>query len=170
MKINFLLAFLFLASACALSQESNPKIGSEKGVKNKLIRIKNALPDLKKNLTERDENFPDSCIVKLKMGNGIVIFKEDEVDKTQSLTIRYSQSNFSGSRADYQSHYKTLSRLIKSVFGTGYLSKASEKKNIWETIFYQSDKDEFNSPVRLLLKYSFILIFPSITITIYSRP
>jgi len=165
-KKTILFFLLFLFALVLKAQE--PKIGSEKGIKEKLMRIKKALPDLKKNLTKRDENFPDDYVVKMEMGNGIVLFREDAEEKTQSITIRYTPSYFSGSVTDYQSYYKTLSGLIKEVFGSRYISNASEMKNSWETNFYLPGKDRSRPTVSIMLSCSWVLGLLNITIDIYS--
>ena len=65
--------------------QDNPKIGTEKGVKEKFIRIKNGLPDIKKNLTVQDEMWVNERNVKFEMGNGLIIYEEDEENNDQYL-------------------------------------------------------------------------------------
>lgn len=169
---TFFLLFQLLVSGICGAQETNQKIGSEKGVKEKLMRIKKGLPDMKKNLTRQDENFTDTYNVKFDMGNGIVLFREDEDEKEQSLTIRYTPSYFSGTVAEYQQYYKTLVGMIREVFGPGYESRSTEKDKIWETRFYQAGKDTYGSPVSINISCSWVLasLGPNITIDIYSKP
>jgi hypothetical protein len=169
--IKYVLFAAILLFTVTLSAQTNPKIGTEKGVKEKLIRIKNGLPDIKKNLTKRDETFVDEYNVKFEMGNGIVLFNEDEEDHDQSLTIRCTSSYFSGTVADYQNYYKTLVTMIKEVFGPGYEFSTTDKEKSWSTAFFQKGKDVFTSPVRIDIKCDWILesLGPSISIEVWSK-
>jgi hypothetical protein len=169
--IKYCLLACTLLISIILTAQTNPKIGSEKGVKEKLIRIKNALPDIKKNLTKRDENFVETYNVKFEMGNGIVLFDEDEEDHDQSLTIRYTGSYFSGTIADFQNYYQSLVAMIKEVFGPNYESTVSNKEKSWSTSFFMKGKDAFTSPVRIHIQCDWILesLGPGITLEIHSK-
>lgn len=160
-----------LITFCIHAQD-NPKIGTEKGVKEKLIRIKNGLPDIKKNLTKKDEMWADQYNVKFEMGNGIVLFEEDEDEGEQSLLIRYNKSFFSGSVADYQNYYKTLVSIFKEVFGATYDSEKTEKEKEWQTIFYIKGSDALNSRIRISITCNWMFdssLGPNIEIRISGR-
>ncbi|HYM95396.1 MAG TPA: hypothetical protein VET23_14760 [Chitinophagaceae bacterium] len=168
MKRAIILPLLIPVSFYLKAQE-NPKIGTEKGVKEKLIRIKNGLPDIKKNLTKKDELWENDYNVKFEMGNGMVLFDED--DGEQSLKIRYNKSYFSGSIADYQDYYKALVKMVREVFGAAYDTQSNNKEKKWSTSFYQTRKDIFKSPIRIYVTCSWIFdsLGPDIEIEIYSR-
>jgi len=172
MNRYFLLFSIILITGFCEAQEPNPKIGSEKGVREKLVRIKKGLPDIRKNLTKPDENFTDQYNVKFEMGNGIVIYREEEEDKEQTLTTRKTTSYFSGTVADYQAYYKTLTALIREVFGPDYEVRVSEKDKIWETQFHSKSKTANNqSKVYIMVSCSWVMasLGPGITIDILSR-
>lgn len=166
---NFLfLSALLFYSIILPAQTANPKIGTDKGVKEKLIRIKNGLPDIKKNLTKKDETFGDYN-VKFEMGNGMILFEEDEEEHEQSLLIRYTYSYFSGTKTDYQNYYKTLVDLIKEVFGPGFDSKTFDSESSWSTSFFQKGQQQSESPVRIDIKCGWVLDLLGIDITITSK-
>ena len=52
---NLIILACFFAYTFTAQAQNNPPIGSQKGVKEKFIRIKKGLPDIKKNLTVQDE-------------------------------------------------------------------------------------------------------------------
>lgn len=165
--IKFFLCSLVILSAVSVSAQTNPKIGSEKGIKEKLIRIKKGLPDIKKNLTTPDENFTDDYNVKFDMGNGIIIFEEDEEEKEQSLLIRYTSSYFSGTVAEYQAFYKNLVTMTREVFTPGYEYKETEEGKTLRTVFLEKGKDETSSNTRISLECSWVLESPGPSIHIY---
>lgn len=169
MKLPVSMLLVLLLTGSFLSAQNNPKIGTEKGVKEKLIRIKAGLPDIKKTLTKKDEMWENEYNVKFEMGNGTVLFKEE--DGEQSLKIRYSKSYFSGTATDYQNYYKTLVSLVKEVFGSGYDSSSTNEPKKWAISFYQKGKDVFDSAVRIHISCSWMFesLGPDINIEIYSR-
>jgi hypothetical protein len=169
--LRYLFAAIILTSSNTIQAQNNPKIGSDKGVKEKLTLIKKGLPDIKNNLTKKDELFENEYEVKFEMGNGIVLFNEDEEDHSQSLTIRYTTSYYSGSTADYQNYYKRLVSMIKEVFGPGYDSKETINEKDWSTRFLEKGKDVFTSPTSIFIKCQWILesLGPSINVEIWSK-
>lgn len=162
-----LLPLIALLSVTVSAQTTNPKIGTEKGVKEKLTRIKNGLPDIKKNLTKEDDW--GDIDVKFEMGNGTILFDEDEDDHKQSLSIRYTYSYYSGTTTDYQNYYKTLVVLIKEVFGDGYESKTNDSEKSWSTFFYEKGKRRIDSNISIWIKCSWVLDLLSIDIDISSK-
>ncbi len=167
-----IVSFWCLLIAFCIRAQDNPKIGTEKGVKEKIIRIKNGLPDIKKNLTKKDEMWTDQYNVKFEMGNGIVLFDEDKDDEEQSLLIRYTKSFFSGSAADYQNYYKTLVNLFKEVFGSAYDFQKTKKEKEWQTSLYQKGNNVLNSSIRINITCNWMFESspgPNIEILIYSR-
>lgn len=167
-----IVSFCCLLIAFCIRAQDNPKIGTEKGVKEKIIRIKSGLPDIKKNLTIKDETWADQYNVKFEMGNGIVLFDEDKDDGEQSLLIRYTKSYFSGSAADYQNYYKTLVSMFKEVLGSAYDSEKKEKEKEWQTSFYLKGSDVLNSRIRISITCNWMFNSspgPNIEILIYSR-
>ncbi|MEK7226340.1 MAG: hypothetical protein AAB221_11780 [Bacteroidota bacterium] len=166
-RITILFTCLLLSSF--LFAQNNPKIGTEKGVREKLIRIKNALPDIKKNLTRKNEMWTDEYDVKFDMGNGIILFDED--DGEQSLNIRYTTSYFSGTAADFQNYYKTLTATAKEVFGKTYDYDSTNEEKKWSTSFFEKGKDIFKSRIRIYITCSWMFesLGPDIAIEVYSR-
>ncbi len=71
MKALFTFSLLFISGF--IFAQKPPLIGSEKGVKEKFILIKKGLPDIKKNLTENDENFVEEVSCHHLLGNPCMI-------------------------------------------------------------------------------------------------
>ena len=157
---------LLLFFACSTSAQF-PKIGSDKDAKEKLMIIKKALPDIKKNLTKPDV-YDDMYIVNLEMGNGEIRY--DENDEDQTLEITYSTDYFAGALKDFQNYYKKLAGIIKEVFGSAYELNQYDKEGIWSTEITEKGKDFFGSSIKIELKC--IWLFdpdkPTIEIKIYS--
>lgn len=185
MTKSLIIAFLLLFSIASRSQSNEPKIGSEKGVKEKLMLIKKGLPDIRKNLTTKDEVFENERVVKFEMGDGLVIYEEyddtdfdiDEddtkvnKDKIQELRIRYSKAYFSGAFSEYQNYYIKLISLIKEIFGTAYSFQESKEKNKWQTVFFQKNKSIFTTDITISVTCSMIFedLGPSIDIEFHSK-
>jgi hypothetical protein len=160
-------SILMLTVAFAHAQKL-PPIGSEKGVKEKFMMIKKGLPDIKKNLTKKDEMWENEYNVKFEMGNGIVIFRESEDDQT--LTISFSSDPyFSGTIADFQNYYKKLVSIIGEVFGPAYIQDSKNKEKSWTTSFLEKGKDIFSSNISIFVEISWVLSSPDITIEIVSK-
>ncbi|HWR32133.1 MAG TPA: hypothetical protein VN451_01300 [Chitinophagaceae bacterium] len=172
MKKLIILACI-LAYTITAKAQNNPPIGSQKGVKEKFIRIKKGLPDIKKNLTEQDEMWTDVRNVKFEMGNGLIIYEEDEEEDgvDQYLKIRFTQSYFSGTLTDYQQYYKTLVAMIKEVFGPGFEVSSAEKEKKWSTTIVEKGKDVFNSPIQVYITLDWIIksLGPEIGIEVHSN-
>lgn len=171
--LKYLLLIISLSHLSTLqAQDENPKIGSEKGVKEKLTRIKGGLPDIKKNLTKQDELFTDTYNVTFEMGNGIILFEEDEEEGVQSLIISFSSDYFSGRVKDYQEYYKKLVALIGEVFGSSYASTADNTEKTWSTYFFQKEKGIAGSNTGIGIECNWMFeesIGPEITIEINSK-
>lgn len=155
----------------SISAQENPKIGTQKGVKEKFIRIKNGLPDIKKNLTVQDEMWVNERNVKFEMGNGMIIYEEDEENNDQYLKIRFSHSYFSGTIPDYQDYYKTLVAMLKEVFGPQFKVSSTEKEKKWSTTIVEKGKDVFNSPIQVYITLDWIIesLGPEIGIEVHSN-
>lgn len=154
--IRSLLLAGVLFTVMQLYAQTAPKIGSEKNVKEKLIRIKQSLPDFKKSLVKKDDTFVEEYVVKMEMGNGIILFSEEEDDQ-QTLTIKFSGPvYFSGSVSDFQQYYEKLSGLLKEIFDkTHSYSEKKENKN-WTIQFFAKGKTPFTSPTLITLEVSWI--------------
>ncbi len=162
-----LFSILLLAIVVTHAQKL-PAIGSEKGVKEKFMLIKKGLPDIKKNLTKKDEMWEDQYNVKFEMGNGIVIFAESEDDQT--LTISFSSDPyFSGTVADFQNYYKKLVAMIGEVFGPAYAQETKSKEKSEATTFFEKGKDIFSSKISIIAEVSWVLDRPHITIEVISN-
>lgn len=170
MKKLIILASIFAYTITAQAQ-NNPPIGSQKGVKEKIIRIKKGLPDIKKNLTEQDEMWIEERNVKFEMGNGLILYEEDEENNDQYLKIRFSHSYFSGTLTDYQHYYKTLVAMFKEVFGPGFDISSTEKEKKWNTTIVEKGKDVFNSPIQVYITLDWIVksLGPEIGIEVHSK-
>lgn len=151
--------------------QTNPKIGTEKGVKEKLLRIKNGLPDMKKNLTVKDADWADSYNVKFEMGNGIILFDNHEDRGEQVMTISFDNSYFSGTIPDFQNYYKSLVTMLSEILGNKYISEKNEKAKEWSAIFYPIGYSLFETPVSFTVNCNWMIesIGPTITIEIVSR-
>ncbi|MBS1620717.1 MAG: hypothetical protein JST10_01005 [Bacteroidetes bacterium] len=169
MRIFSLTLLTLLFTCTQLEAQTEPKIGSEKGVKEKLTRIKNGLPDMKKTLTKEDEMWIDQYNVNFEMGNGIVLFKEE--DGLQTMQISYSKSYFSGTVTDYQNYFKVLAGYIKNIFGNSYDSDSTNTSKKWVTTFFQKGKDKSKSPITVHLSCNWMLkdLGPEIEIAVCSR-
>lgn len=165
-KIVSVLMFLLMMNIC--NSQALPKIGSEKGVKEKFILIKKGLPDIKRNLINRDKTFTDEYIVKFEMGNGIVNFEES--DENESLTISFSsRPYFSGTITDFQNYYNKLVTIVTEVFGTTHTSSIEKTNTSWTTTFFEKDKDQSSSKTYIRLAVSWILDDPHISIDVVSN-
>lgn len=167
-KMKPLVTLLALFFAITIYGQKLPPIGSEKGVKEKFIIIKKGLPDIKKNLTKKDEDFEDTYNVIFEMGNGIVNFEESEDDQT--LTIKFSSGwYFSGSMPDFKDYYNKLVSMIGEVFGPVYISERINKEKTLTTTFFEKGKNMFNSKVTITVTCDWILDKPDITIDVISQ-
>lgn len=169
MRIFTLVLLSFLFTCSQLEAQTEPKIGTEKGVKEKLTRIKNGLPDMKKTLTKKDEMWTDQYNVNFEMGNGLIHFEEE--DGLQTMIILYSKSYFSGTVTDYQNYYKVLAGYLKTIFGNSYNSDSTNTSKEWVTTFFQKGKDKSESPVTVHLSCNWVIesLGPKIVIEISSR-
>ena len=61
--LKYILQFSFLLCSISLSAQDNIKISAQTGIKEKLIRIKKGLPNIKKNLTVQDEMWTNERMV-----------------------------------------------------------------------------------------------------------
>lgn len=163
-----IVTLMLLLSAGFIYGQKLPAIGSEKGVKEKFMMIKKGLPDIKKNLTKKDEMWEDEYNVKFEMGNGIVLFNESEEDQT--LTISFSSDPyFAGSISDFQNYYKKLVNILGEVFGTAYAQETKNKEKSWTATFFEKGKDIFNSKISIIAEVSWVLDRPRITIDVISN-
>lgn len=173
MKKFLFLSFLILPSLFCLSQDI-PKIGDTKGVKEKFLLIKKGLADLKKNLTKPDPMWTSEREVIFEMGDGIVLFEEDEEEETESLTIQYSSDPyFSGSLDEFKTFYEKLISIISEVFSkTHEPSHPGWLSNDYVTVFMEKGKDIESTHNSININFS-SLTTPyviSITITRYKNP
>jgi len=170
---NLIILACFFAYTITAQAQNNPPIGSQKGVKEKFIRIKKGLPDIKKNLTVQDEMWTDVRNVKFEMGDGTILYEEDEEEDNidQYLKIRFSQSYFSGTVTDYQYYYKILVAMIKEVFGPGFEASSTEKEKKWSTTIFEKGKNVFNSPIQVYITLDWIIqsLGPEIGIEVHSK-
>jgi len=170
---NLIILACFFAYTITAQAQNNPPIGSQKGVKEKFIRIKKGLPAIKKNLTEQDEMWTDVRNVKFEMGDGTILYEEDEEEDNidQYLKIRFSQSYFSGTVTDYQYYYKILVAMIKEVFGPGFEASSTEKEKKWSTTIFEKGKNVFNSPIQVYITLDWIIqsLGPEIGIEVHSK-
>lgn len=165
-------AGILLCLGTGLAAQPNPKIGAEKGVKEKLTLIKKGFADIKKNLTKQDENFTDSYNVIFEMGNGIVLFSEDEETNEQQLLIRYTHSYFAGTDADYKNYYTRLVALLKEVFGDTHQSVTENKDRESATVFYERGKDLLTSLTTISINYfpDLVSLGPHIDLSFSCKP
>lgn len=168
---TFIASLSFLLVTFSISAQQIPKIGSQKGVKEKFIRIKKGLPDIKKNLTVQDEMWVEERNVNFEMGDGMIIYEEDEEDNDQYLKISFSHSYFSGTIPDYQHFYKTLVAMIKEVFGPHFEASSTEKEKKWSTAIVEKGKDVFNSTIKVYITLDWIIqsLGPEIGIEVHSN-
>ena len=168
---NLIILACFFAYTITAQAQNNPPIGSQKGVKEKFIRIKKGLPDIKKNLTVQDEMWVNERNVKFEMGDGLILYEEDEEENDQYLKISFSQSYFSGTVTDYQHYYKNLVAMIKEVFGPGLEVSSTEKEKKWSTTIVEKGKNIFNSPIQVYITLDWIIqsLGPEIGIEVHSK-
>lgn len=134
-------SLLFLFSASIAYAQKLPVIGSEKGLKEKFTMIKEGLPEIKKNLSIKDEN-QDTYLLKFKIGDGTTHVEENET--SQYFQILFSKRSFSGTITDFQNFYKHLVPMITEIFGTAYEQKTKKEDNSWETIFSEIAPDKYS--------------------------
>lgn len=157
--------------SCIVMAQDPPKIGSEKGVKEKLTRIKNAMPDFKKSLVKPSDHFADSYDVKMKLGNGVILFYEDKETTKQRLTVSFtSPIYFSGAKEDFQQYYQQLSGWLKDIFGKTHTANEDKTDKKWRLSFYENGKNVFTSPTCIFLSVSWVLNRPSISLEITTFP
>jgi hypothetical protein len=148
----------------------SPKIGSEKGVKEKLLEIKNALPDFKKTLVKPIDGSADSYEVKMKIGNGEPLFEEDAETKEQALTVNFSNSYFNGTIKDFQVYYMRLSAWLKEIFEKTHQFREGQEKTVWVLVGVEKGKDYRTSPTLIDLEVTWIVENPDISLTIATNP
>jgi hypothetical protein len=147
------------------------KIGTEEGVKEKLLQIKNALPDFKKTLVKPIDGNTDSYEVNMKIGNGEPLFEEDEITKEQTITINFSGSPyFSGTIEDFQLFYNQLCEWLKEIFGATHEFKEGKESMVWVLTGVEKGKDYRTSPTLIDLEITWILDNPDINLTIDTNP
>ena len=156
-KYFLLFSFMLLAISVRAQDQDEVPIGQQRGVKEKLIIIKKGLPDIKNNLTTQDEMWLDQRNVKFEMGDGMVIYSEDEYDGviTQQIRIEFSTKYFTGTIKDFQDYYKKLVNLVNEIFGEAYEAISEEEKWKWETTFTQSGK-KYKSPVSINVEVNWL--------------
>jgi hypothetical protein len=163
---SYLLPILVLFSGIMQAQNTKLKIGSDKGVKEAFIKIKNGLPDIKKNLTIKNKQ-TNKYGPKFSIG-GQGSYREE--DGNQHLTFTYSFPNYTGAVEDYQNYYKTLVSIVKEVFGTNYAATESERGNVLRTAFYENGKNVYTSTTSIYVKFDGTFeSSPSITVEISSE-
>ncbi|MBK8495696.1 MAG: hypothetical protein IPL50_12265 [Chitinophagaceae bacterium] len=169
---NIFLLLLLSASTYFSNGQERPKIGSEKGVKEKLWKIKKSLPDFKKNLVVKDRLYTeeDKYDVKMEMGDGIILFEEDE-DKQQTLIIRFSGPYFfSGSIADFKQYYVQLGEMLKEIFKNTLTADEVKTEKKWEMTFWEIGKKSYESAVTIKLKTDWFMNKPEIQLVFFTHP
>ena len=170
--LKYILQFSFLLCSISLSAQDNIKISAQTGIKEKLIRIKKGLPNIKKNLTVQDEMWTNERNVKFEMGDGIIIYSEDEDEgiMDQLIRITFSYHSFSGTLADYQDYYKKLVDMFLEIFGNEYEASSEVRPKSWNSVIHQRGA-RFNSPVWIFVEVDWFLgtKSPSISIEVHSK-
>ncbi|HQX96317.1 MAG: hypothetical protein IPH34_00715 [Chitinophagaceae bacterium] len=167
-----MLLLLFLASVYFTNAQERPKIGSEKGVKEKLIRIKTSLPDFTKKLAIKDTLYTEEehYDVNMEMGDGLIIFEIEE-DKQQSLTITFSGPfSFSGSIDDFKAYYYQLGDILKEIFKSTHTLEEFKDEKKWYMDFSEIGKKNHESVVKLWLKIDWFMKRPTIKLIFFTYP
>ena len=167
---NIFLLLLLSASTYFSNGQDRPKIGSEKGVKEKLLKIKKSLPDFKKNLVVKDRLYTeeDKYDVKMEMGNGLIRFEED---KHQTLIIYFSGPyHFSGSISDFKQYYVQLGDMLKDIFINTLVADEVKTEKKWEMTFSAIGKKSYESPVTVKLKTDWFMNNPEIQLVFFTQP
>ncbi len=165
--LKYLLLCCFVFFSLSVLAQENPLIGSAKGDKEKLLLIKKGLPDIKKNLTKRVDNYSDDREVKVIIGNPGSTFSEEENEQT--VTYNFSRSYFRGTTEEYQSYYKKLLNTINEVFGDKYDSIEYDKKEKkWCASFFEKGK-KWDSPTSIYVccDWIFASVGPEITLSFF---
>lgn len=168
---NLLLLFL-LASTLIVHAQNPPPIGSQKGVKEKLIRIKKSLPDFTKNLAVKDRLYTDEDVydVKMEMGDGMIRFEVAE-DKQQSLIITFSgPTYFAGSIDDFKAYYNELAGMLKEIFKSTHIAEETKDEKKWLMTFSEISKRSHESAVKPWLKIDWFRQRPAITLVFFTYP
>lgn len=167
----FTLLIPLLLFYTVINAQPEPKIGSEKGVKEKLLKIKNALPDFKKTLAKPLAGYANTYEVKVEIGNGEPLFEEDKETTQQTLVVNFSGSPyFSGTKNDFQKYYGQLSTWLKEIFGKTHQFEEEKEETIWTLSFIEKGKDYSTSPTYIELEFTSILSSFDITLTITTYP
>jgi hypothetical protein len=168
---NILLLFLLASTHVAYAQNA-PHIGSQKGVKEKLTRIKKSLPDFTKNLAVKDRLYTEEDVyeVKMEMGDGMIRFEVAE-DKQQSLTISFSgPTYFSGSIDDFKAYYYELAGMLKEIFKSTHTAEETKDEKKWLMVFSETGKKSHESAVQPWLKIDWFRQRPTITLVFFTYP
>jgi len=167
-----MLLLLFLASVYFTNAQERPKIGSEKGVKEKLIRIKTSLPDFTKKLAIKDPLYTEEehYDVNMEMGDGLIMLKIDE-DKQQSLAISFSGPfYFSGSIDDFKAYYYQLGDMLKEIFKSTHTANEYKDEKKWSLRFSEIGKKSHESAVTISLYIDWFMNRPTIRLIFFTYP
>ncbi|HOZ79130.1 MAG TPA: hypothetical protein PLY34_14135 [Ferruginibacter sp.] len=165
--VKGLLLSCMLIFSLMIHAQVKPMIGTAKDDKAKLLLIKKGLPDIKKNLTRRVDDYSEDREARVLMGNEGPMFSEE--DNVQTLTYDFSRSYFSGTTEEYQSYYRKLLGTIKEVFGDKYDSVEYKKEaKKWCVSFFEKGK-KWESPTSIYVCCDWMLasIGPKISLSFF---
>ena len=169
---HVLMLLLFFLASFSIDAQNPAIIGSEKGVKEKILKIKKFFPDFKKSLVTRDPLFTEEkhYEVKMKMGDGFIRFEESD-DTQQILIVNFSGPNYhSGSMDDFKKYYGQLAEMLKDIFGDKYTPEEHNTERGWNMTFTETGKKSYQSATSIGLKMNWLFNRPSIELYFSTYP
>lgn len=137
---------IFLIAKISIAQSSNPMIGSDADIKEKLVLIKNALPDLVKAFGKDGQTSYGITDygTSLEIGKSMISLSKSALE--QKMKIEFSDIYYKGTKDDFWKFWQEVNSYVKDLFGDSYYSEPSQQGKNEILFYYENGKDITNSP------------------------
>ena len=146
MKLIISLLAIFWVCKITMAQSGKPMIGSDSGIKEKLVMIKNAFPDLVKAFGKNGQTSYGITDYQtdLKIGKSMIFLSKSALE--QKLKIEFSNIYYSGTEDDFWKFGQEVNIYINDLFGDSYYSKPFQDGKNEALFYYENGKDISDSP------------------------
>ncbi len=159
MKSIIPILVVILFCKISLAQSPKPMIGSDADVKEKLMMIKNSLPDIVK-------AFEKTAVVNgsftkyqtdFAIGKAEITLQQYNASLSQKMDIEFTRLNYGGTKDDFKKYFDKLVQETGEILGTSFHTdglSVNEDLNDQESVFFYEKGKTYNSPVQVDLFYS----------------
>ena len=159
MKLIISLLAIFLICKITMAQSGKPMIGSDSGIKEKLVMIKNAFPDLVKAFGKNGVS--DGSFTKyqtdLAIGKAKVTLQQYNPDLSQEMDLDFDRFNYDGTKDDFKKFFDELVSETGDILGKSFHTdgpSVNADLDDQESVFFYERGKTYDSPVQVDLFYS----------------